>query len=352
MLEIQGIKHRAGSFVLGPLSLKVAGGEYWVIAGPSGAGKSMLLEVLAGIREAQEGKILFDGQEITRQPVSERRFGLVFQDMALFPHFTVKQNIAYPIRMRGLSKEETEREINHWAEVTGVKSLLHRRPESLSGGEARRVAIARTLALRPHLLLLDEPFSGVDAEMRHSLYQVLKKLRHPSLPIIHVTHDPDEALSLATHLAVIKQGQLVQVGPIQEVFLRPTDEFVARYAGIRNFYPCELLPGPGEGLVHARLDSNQFICLPAPSQMGRGHISISVADIVLSVEKLSSSARNRFYGTITEMVPVRHGIEVIIDCGFQLAALISHSALLELDLKPGARVWASFKASAVQFIPD
>lgn len=352
MLKIQGIKHKAGSFELGPLNLKVEGGDYWVIAGPSGAGKSMLLEVLAGIREAHEGEIFLKSENVTRQPAQVRRFGLVFQDMALFPHLTVAQNIAYPLRMQGITKEETEKEIKHWAEVTGVETLLHRRPGSLSGGEARRVAIARTLALRPRLLLLDEPFSGVDAEMRHLLYQVLRNLRQPELPIIHVTHDPDEALSLATHLAVIKQGQLMQAGPIQEVFLRPADDFVARYAGIRNFYPCELQPGPGEGLAWAHLDANHRICLPAPSRMGRGHISIPAADILLSKEKFTSSARNLFYGTITELVPVRHGVEVAIDCGFPLAALISHSALRELELKPGAPVWATFKASAVQFIPE
>jgi molybdate/tungstate transport system ATP-binding protein len=352
MLEIKGIKHKAGDFVLGPLSLTLQGGEYWIIAGPSGAGKSMLLEVVAGLRPAHEGNVFFEGINITQMPVHHRRFGLVFQDMALFPHLSVAQNIAYPLRMQGKTAKEADTEVRRVAGLTGTGHLLSRRTGDLSGGEARRVAIARTLAMHPRLLLLDEPFSGIDAGIRQSLYEVLKNIRQPDLPIIHVTHDPDEALSLATHMAVISNGQIRQTGPIHEVFLQPADEFVARFAGIRNFYPCELIAGAGEGLAWARLDAGgPQICLPSPEKLGRGHISIQASDIILSNEKINTSARNLFQGTVTDLVPVRHGIEVIVDCGFQLAALISYSAMQELGLQKGSRIWATFKASSVQFIP-
>lgn len=350
MLVIKEIKHKAGDFVLGPLSLTIHGGEYWIIAGPSGAGKSMFLELLAGLRRVSEGSIIFHEENITLLPAHQRRFGMVFQDVALFPHFSVAQNIAYPLRLLHKSPIEIDAEVKRLAELTGILHLVHRRPIDISGGEARRVAIARTLAMQPRLLLLDEPLTGLDANIRQSFYDVLRNIRQPNLPIIHVTHDPDEALSVATHLAIIQNGQIKQAGPIHEVFLQPADEFVARFAGIRNFYPCEILPGPGEGLAWAKIEGGNQICLPTPEHRGKGHISIPAGDILLSNEKINSSARNLFEGNIIELIPVRHGTEVIINCGFILAALISHSALRELNLQKGSKVWATFKASSVQFI--
>lgn len=351
MLEIKEIKYKAGDFVLGPISLTVQGGEYWIVAGPSGSGKTTLLELLSGLRRAREGCLLFQGTDITHQPVHQRQVGIIFQDIALFPHLTVEQNIAYPLLRQGKHKIEITHQVQRISALIGIQHLLLRRPKDLSGGEARRVAIARTLAMQPRVLLLDEPLSGIDANLKQSLYEVLRNLCRPDLPIIHVTHDPEEALALATHLAVIKEGKILQSGPIHQVLLQPTDEFVARFAGIRNFYPCELSAGPDPGLAWAIIQEGHRICLPAPDKLVRGHISIPASDIILSANKISSSARNLFQGTITEIIPVRHGIEISINCGFALAALISRSALIELDLKEGSQVWATFKASSVQFIP-
>lgn len=160
MLVIKDIKHKAGDFVLGPLSMTIHGGEYWIVAGPSGAGKSMFLELLAGLRQVSEGNIFYRDEDITRLPAHQRRFGMVFQDVALFPHLSVEQNIAYPLRLLRKSPNEIDAEVKRLAELTGILHLVHRRPVDISGGEARRVAIARTLAMQPRLLLSTNPLQA------------------------------------------------------------------------------------------------------------------------------------------------------------------------------------------------
>jgi len=236
MLELNNISLKLGEFSLENINLKVNKGDYFVLLGVSGAGKSILLEMIAGMLYPDKGTIILQGKDITNVKIQERGVGLVFQDYAIFPNMTVKQNIAFPLKCKKLNKKGIEQKINEIAEIVNISHLLHRKPESLSGGEQQRVALGRILTLEPKCLLLDEPLSSLDAQLRDGMQTLLRKINRMGQTIIHVTHDYREAISLANKLAVLYEGQIIQTGTPKEVFHNPGSKFVANFTGIKNFY--------------------------------------------------------------------------------------------------------------------
>jgi ABC-type Fe3+/spermidine/putrescine transport system ATPase subunit len=220
-LSVSGLSARAGSFTLGPVSLDVPADRVLVVLGPSGAGKTMLLETIAGLRPQQAGQISLAGTDITGLPPERRRIGLVFQDAALFPHLTVRDNVRFGPRARHAASPDGSDDL---LQQLGIERLAGRSPRSLSGGERQRVALARALAIQPGLLLLDEPLSALDQPTREEMRALLQKLlAELEIPAAHVTHDRDEALSLGDDLAVIVSGQLRQTGPAASVAAEPAD---------------------------------------------------------------------------------------------------------------------------------
>jgi molybdate/tungstate transport system ATP-binding protein len=228
-LGVSGLSVRAGSFTLGPVSLDVAAGRVLVVLGPSGAGKTMLLETIAGLRPQRAGQVRLAGTDITGQPPERRRIGLVFQDAALFPHLTVRDNVRFGPRARHAASPDGSDDL---LRQLGIEHLADRSPRSLSGGERQRVALARALAIQPGLLLLDEPLSALDQPTREEMRALLQRLlAELEIPAAHVTHDRDEALSLGDDLAVIVGGQLRQTGPAASVAAEPADPDIARLLG-------------------------------------------------------------------------------------------------------------------------
>jgi len=228
-LSISGLSARAGSFTLGPVSLDVPADRVLVVLGPSGAGKTMLLETIAGLRPQQAGQISLAGTGITGLPPERRRIGLVFQDAALFPHLSVRDNIRFGPRARRTASPDGSGDL---LRQLGVEHLADRSPQSLSGGERQRVALARALAIQPGLLLLDEPLSALDQPTREDMRALLQRLLADlEIPAVHVTHDRDEALSLGDDLAVIVGGRLRQTGPAATVAAEPADPDIARLLG-------------------------------------------------------------------------------------------------------------------------
>jgi molybdopterin-binding protein len=348
MLELKDIEKRLGGFVLGPVSLLAGESDYYVLAGPSGAGKSKILEIACGITPPDAGSVWLGGRNITRMKLQDRKIGMVFQENTLFPHLTVRQNIGFPMAAAKVKPGDTRKEIDRLAALTGISHLLGRYTEKLSGGEARRVTLARALASQPRLLLLDEPLNGVDAALRPGLRQLFRDINRSGIPVVHVTHDHDDAYALATKVGIILNGQIVQQGSPGEVFLRPANSFVASYAGIRNYYRCRIEPDGQEGLVKAVLPGGMVIQAVAKVSDNEGSVVIPASDVLLSLARLDSSARNQFRGTITDLLEGPVGVEVITDCGIPIASLVSRQALGELQLEKGKEIWVSFKASAVR----
>ena len=242
---------------LDQVSIDIEAGEFFTLLGPSGSGKSTFLLCLAGFIEPTAGRLYSEGVDITLQPAEDRRFGMVFQGYALFPHMTVSQNVEFPLKVAGIKSSERRTRVADMLRVVGLSDLHARRPAELSGGQQQRVALARALVSKPKVLLLDEPLSALDKNLREQMQEELKTLHKASgTTFVFVTHDQTEALSLSSRVAIFNKGRLQQIGTPQKVYERPENRFVAEFLGRINLIPLEgakseksMLVGRFEGRV-------------------------------------------------------------------------------------------------------
>ena len=351
MLHLDNISVRFPAFVLEPLTLAVEKGDYMALLGVSGAGKTVVLELLAGLIRPDSGMIRLNGKDITGQRIQERRIGLVYQDLSLFPHLNVRNNIAYPLRRKGLPKSKLIERVSKLASQTEAEHLLSRYPGTLSGGEAQRVALARTLASDPEVLLLDEPLSNLDVRLRSDLRKLLRKIHNSGKTIIHVTHDYTEAATLANKVAVIQDGRLLQHGTPEEVFRHPRSAFVAQFSGIKNLFPCRSVAlGSANGLQTALIGNDIAIQYVGDEPPDGGYVMIPEQDIFISLKPVETSAVNQLKGTIKETYMAGSGIELVVDAGEEFVVSISRQSQSALQLGVGKEIWLAFKASAVRFV--
>jgi len=230
--------------VLRDISLAIEPGEFFALLGPSGSGKSTLLRVIAGFARPQTGSVLLDGKDISAVPPWKRDIGMVFQNYALWPHMSVHANVAFGLEERRLPRAAIERKVAAALEMVGLAELAARRPSQLSGGQQQRVALARTIAIEPKVLLLDEPLSNLDAKLRvHMRAELLALQRKLGVTTIFVTHDQEEALSISDRVAVLDAGVIQQVGTPMELFDQPANRFIANFVGTINLYAGTLTAG-------------------------------------------------------------------------------------------------------------
>jgi ABC-type sugar transport system ATPase subunit len=250
-------KDHGATRVLGDVSLTVGDGELLVLVGPSGCGKSTLLRCIAGLEELSRGAISMDGADISRAEPRDRDIAMVFQSYALYPHLTVRENLAFGLKMRKTPKAESARLIAEAAEMLGLGALLDRRPAQLSGGQRQRVAMGRAVVRRPKVFLFDEPLSNLDAALRGQMRVELMRL-HQRLgaTMVYVTHDQVEAMTLADRIAVMNQGAVMQVGAPAELYARPANLFVARFLGT-----------PEMNIVDARAAQASGLCAALPKKV-------------------------------------------------------------------------------------
>ncbi len=243
MLTVENIHKRyEGRPLLRGVSFEVGAGETVCLLGASGSGKSTLLRIIAGLEEAENGRVLWQGSDLRAVPVHERRFGLMFQDYALFPHRTVAQNVAFGLRMQHLPAEQIEQRVEEVLRRVNLSGFAHRRVTDLSGGEQQRVALARALAPRPRLLMLDEPLGALDRALREELGQFLREVLHESgVPAIYVTHDQEEAFTIADRLILLHDGRVAQSGSPSQVVCQPASVWVARFLGLTNLLPGRVI---------------------------------------------------------------------------------------------------------------
>jgi molybdate/tungstate transport system ATP-binding protein len=348
MLQIRNISKRLDNFSISDMSFTVRKGEYFILLGVSGAGKSLLLEMIAGLVLPDAGSILMDDRDITREKIQSRGIGLVFQDYAVFPHLSVRENVGYSLHGSHLSHAEKRQRIREISEKMNISHLLQRRPSTLSGGEQQRVALARTLVQNPKILLLDEPLSSLDPKLRGEIRSLLRRINRDGQTVIHVTHDYEEAISLADTIAVVNSGCIVQTGTPEQVFAHPKSEFVAHFIGIKNFYKASVVHD-GSG-IHAVTSENLRMNLGPGDHSPNGFVLIRSEDVILSQSPFDSSATNVFRGKVIETVPTRAGTEVNIDIGAPLFALITERSAEHLGINPGSEIYVSFKATAVRYI--
>ena len=254
-VEFQNIALAYGkSQVLRDIDLAIEPGEFFALLGPSGSGKSTLLRVLAGFARPQAGRVLVDGADVSGVPPWRRDIGMVFQNYALWPHLSVRANVAFGLEERRLPRSVIERKVATALELVGLGEFGARRPSQLSGGQQQRVALARTIAIEPKVLLLDEPLSNLDAKLRvHMRAELLALQRKLGVTTIFVTHDQEEALSIADRVAVLEAGVIQQIGTPVDLFDRPANRFIANFVGTINLLHGRVEPSTGSAVFHSPL---------------------------------------------------------------------------------------------------
>ncbi|WP_087016258.1 ABC transporter ATP-binding protein [Thaumasiovibrio subtropicus] len=242
--EIRKTYPKATVETLKGIDISIDSGEFLILVGPSGCGKSTLMNTIAGLENISDGEILIDGNDVANVEPKDRDIAMVFQSYALYPNMTVYNNIAFGLKIRKMPNEEIDREVNRVAEMLQIDQLLHRKPSQLSGGQRQRVAMGRALARQPKLFLFDEPLSNLDAKLRVEMRTQIKRL-HQQLKttIVYVTHDQIEAMTLADRIAVMKDGELQQLGTPREIYSQPSNMFVAGFMG-----------SPSMNFIYARVD--------------------------------------------------------------------------------------------------
>lgn len=345
MIKIKNLCVDLGDFLLYDISFTVSEGEYFVVLGPTGAGKTVLLESIAGLYPIKSGEIWLRGKEVVRLEPEKRGVSIVYQDHALFPHLSVKDNVIFGLRLRKEKHQEIKVTLDWITDLLSISHLLHRKPETLSGGERQKVALARALSTKPKVLLLDEPLSALDPETRENLQQELRQLhRVLNITTVHVTHDFEEAIALGHRIAVIGEGHLKQVGTPEQIFRQPNSEFVARFAMTRNIYLGEAVhKANGDNIF--RIEGTEFVS--AADTEGTCHASIRPEDILISLEPIRSSARNCFPGTITGIIDKGATLYITVNLPPDISCLVTRHSFEELELEEGKRVYVTFKASAV-----
>ncbi|MBN2324861.1 MAG: ABC transporter ATP-binding protein [Spirochaetes bacterium] len=342
MIQLEHLSVDLDEFHLRDVSLSVSENEFFVLMGPTGAGKTVLLEAVAGLVPVQDGRILIGGRDVTHLPPEKRGISIMYQDYALFPHFTVLDNIMYGLHFHRVDKDQRQERKKQLIEQLNLGHLLHRYPATLSGGELQRVALARALIVRPTVLLLDEPLSALDPAFREEIRDALVTLQERSgVTFIMVTHDFSDALSLAQRACVINNGSIEQTGDIADIFQRPTSRFVADFVGMKNCYQVNFRD------TKAVIDGIEI-------ETGRtwwrayGYIAIRPEDVVISKKPLDSSMRNVFEGRIRSVRDKGFFYEAeVLVWNTVFVSLITKSALFDLDIREGVRVWIAFKATSI-----
>lgn len=353
MIAVESLTARLGGFALEDVTFTVPKAAYGVVIGPAGAGKTTLLEVIAGLISPRAGVVRLGGVDVTRLPPERRGAGIVYQHAYLFPHLSVRQNVAYGAA-RALAGEMIER--------FGLELVADRRVDGLSGGERQLVALARTLARRPDILLLDEPFSALDPRSRAAVRREVRTIYFErECTVLHVTHDFAEAGLVGDVAILLDKGRLLQAGEPAELFRRPATPYVAGFLGAENIYAGTARPirattpdwadaSAGQFAEHPLAFDTGALTLYALGDVmpGKAHAVLRAEDVMLSMQPMASSVRNQFRGRIVEIVPAGALSKVTVEVsGTPIVSAVTTRAVQELGLEVGREVIAAIKATAI-----
>jgi putative spermidine/putrescine transport system ATP-binding protein len=349
ILELQNIVKRFGAMTaVNHVSLELERGKLVTFLGPSGCGKTTLLRVVSGFTVPDEGKVVLDGEDITDVQPNARDTAMVFQNYALFPHMTVAANIGFGLNIMKKTKLEVAEEVERLLTLVQMEGLGGRRPHELSGGQQQRVALARALSLHPKILLLDEPLSNLDANLRLLMRGEIRKLhRRLGLSIIFVTHDQEEAMSLSDELVVMDQGVVKQIGSPTEIYESPVDEFVARFIGHINFLPGEVTEICAGRITFQTCHGDWSVAPPpfpvSPGDRIRAVVRPESIGIRAVDERQSRDKSNLIHGQVEFAMYIGAIIRYTVVCGEQTIYVDETDPQYTGILKEGTRVTLSFK---------
>jgi len=348
-LTLQAVTKRFHTaYAVDHVDLAVPDGKLVCFLGPSGCGKTTLLRIIAGLETATSGTVAFAGRDLTHVPANQRDFGMVFQSLALFPHMTVAQNIAYPLRLRRVAKDAQAARVAELLELIQLPHMADRPISRLSGGQRQRVAIARAIASSPKLLLLDEPLSALDAKLREAMQVEIRLLQQRlGITTIMVTHDQREAMTMADEIVVMEKGRIAQVGKPLDIYRNPVSEFVADFIGLGNILPVTL-----DGTDRIALPGGQQIIVDGALRAGgaTGDVRLLIRPEDVSMRSvMANPGPNVLAGKVAFIRDVGSSLEATIDCaGFTLTAATTPRETP--DLRVGMPIFAELPPHACKLI--
>jgi len=351
VIQLDGISKRFGALTaVDNVSIDLREGEFFALLGPSGCGKTTLLRMIAGFEDPDEGRILLDGEDMTRTRANRRPINLMFQSYALFPHMSVRANISYGLEMESLSKAEIGRRVAEILEQTQLDGLAMRKPHQLSGGQRQRVALARALVKRPRVLLLDEPLGALDKKLREQMQLELKRLQHElGITFVVVTHDQDEALVMADRIALMKDGRLAQLAAPRHLYEHPNSRFVAGFIGVTNLFEGIATE---DGIDAAGLDN-----FKADHELPPGtQCALSVRPERLEIADRPPPRLNSVPGTIADIAYHGQDINLLVAvAGRTDPVIVRVTASGEADnsgFEPGRTVWCAWQPEFGRILKD
>lgn len=352
MIELRNVHKRLGDFAVRGVSLAIQEREYFVVLGPTGAGKTVLLECIAGLHPLDRGAVFINGTDATNLPPERRHISYVPQDYVLFPHLSVYENIAFSLRLLRWPTERIQARVRELTDLLNISHLLERAPRTLSGGEQQRTALARALAPQPTALLLDEPLSALDETTRIAIGEELKALPGRfGTTVVHVCHDFEEALRLASRIGIIYQGRMVQVGTSEEVFTRPNCRFVAEFTRVRNLLPVAQWHKTAEGVVCELAGGPKLLAAEAPAW--DGPVIATIRPESIAVVAAVQQDLGGFPATVASIEIIGAAADVGFRAGdLTLHALMTRQAVAQAALKVGAQVSISIAPNDVHLAPD
>ena len=353
MIVVDALSVKLGEFCLADVTFSVPASAYGVVIGPAGAGKTTLLEAIAGLVPLSRGVVRLRGLDVTRLPPERRGIGIVYQHAYLFPHLSVRENVVY-----GAHRERADEMVERF----GLQLVADRRVDALSGGERQLVALARTLARQPDILLLDEPYSALDPRSRAAVRREVRTIYFERrCTVLHVTHDFAEAGLVGDVAILLDKGRVLQAGEPAELFRHPATPYVAGFLGAENIYAGTARPIRATSPDWADAEEGQFAQHPLAFDTGgltlyalgdvmpgNAHAVLRAEDVMLSIQPLASSVRNQFRGRIVEIVPAGALSKVTVDVnGTPIISAVTTRAVQELGLEIGREVVAAVKATAI-----
>ena len=328
------------------ISLEVPSGSFFALLGPSGCGKTTTLRMVGGFEEPDEGSIYLGDRDVVGLPPYRRDVNTVFQSYALFPHLSIFENVAFGLRRRGVDKAQVKGRVDEMLKLVGLEGVGRRRPRQLSGGQQQRVALARALVNRPQVLLLDEPLGALDLKLRKQMQLELKQIQHElGLTFVHVTHDQEEAMTMADAIAVMNKGRIEQLGPPHELYEKPATAFVAGFLGVSN-----LLYGNVTAPGRVRLDAGDEVAADAGDRTGRVAVGIRPEKLRLGAP---AEGDNSLAGTVRETAYVGVATQYVVDTGAGTLSVYVQNDGTAPSLQPGASTTLSWSPHATFVVePD
>jgi spermidine/putrescine transport system ATP-binding protein len=353
VIELDGVSKNFGGFpAVRHADLKIARGEFFAMLGPSGCGKTTTLKMIAGFEQPSSGRVLLEGEDVSRVPPYKRNVNTVFQQYALFPHMTVAENVAFGPRSKKVPRSEYTRRVGDILEVVRLAEFAKRKPAQLSGGQQQRVALARALVNYPSALLLDEPLAALDLKLREAMQLELKRIqREVGITFTFVTHDQGEALTMSDRIAVMSEGVIEQIGTPEEVYQRPASLFVAGFIGSANLLPGTIASSDGdESVVDLECGINVRAAGDRAQKLG-DPVSLMLRPERLQVTMTPGSEGRTLEGVVEQVV--FHGASVrlhlILKDGTQVVTNVDPDAELPF-LRPGAHVYVGWNTGAARLL--